>query len=87
MMVATYEGSLVVSGCASGVAILGELDVGSPQRQALYALGVVLVVAGIERAQGQARLLSPYATPVKRLTSLSSTGHQDWGTPLLKSSL
>lgn len=87
MMVATYEGSLVVSGCASGVAILGELDVVSPQRQALYALGVVLVVAGIERAQGQAPVLSPYATPVKRLTSLSSTGHQDWGTPLLKSSL
>jgi len=51
MMVATYEGAFVISGSASGCAVLGELDVVGPPQRALYALGVFLVVAGVLAAQ------------------------------------
>lgn len=70
MMVATYEGAVVVSGCASGVSVLGELDHISPSRRTWYTVGVLIVVIGVICAQeGQEieRALSPPTTPLSQV--------------------
>jgi len=51
MMVATYVGAFVTSGCLSGVCVLGELSRVSPPMRVLYTMGVLLVVSGIISAQ------------------------------------
>lgn len=95
MMVATYEGAFVVSGCASGVAVLGELDTVSLSRRTIYALGVFIAVVGVIGAQhrdenhdhdqesmcctNKAALIAP--APAHNVNSLRS---QPIGTPLLK---
>eukprot|EP00933_Yihiella_yeosuensis_P053421 TRINITY_DN5164_c3_g1_i1.p1 TRINITY_DN5164_c3_g1~~TRINITY_DN5164_c3_g1_i1.p1 ORF type:complete len:335 (+),score=28.04 TRINITY_DN5164_c3_g1_i1:76-1080(+) len=94
MMVATYEGAFVISGCASGVAILGELDVVSPQRRTIYALGVALVICGVASAQGKAPLVSPLTSPVpanktqciESMDNANVNGNGDHHVPLLKAS-
>lgn len=79
MMVATYEGAFVISGCASGCAVLGELDVVSPERRVLYAMGVSLVVCGVFGAQGIEVVRS---NPASLSNSLEDNDHHE---PLLTS--
>mmetsp|Transcript_154892 Transcript_154892/g.496319 ORF Transcript_154892/g.496319 Transcript_154892/m.496319 type:complete len:337 (+) Transcript_154892:143-1153(+) len=81
VMVATYEGAFVISGCASGIAVLGELDRLSPERRALYALGVFIVVGGVIAVQHGTleRALSPPVTPLP--DGKYTNGHSSTLTP------
>jgi len=73
MMVATYEGAFVISGCASGVAVLGELDSLPPSRVLLYTIGVFVVIGGVLAAQQCETSRAPTSTSTTGATTTSLT--------------
>jgi uncharacterized membrane protein len=66
-MVTIYEGSMIVSGCVSGTVVLLDLEDLEHWRVALYALSVVVVVAGMyvifsEEAKSKSSLMAGTAS-------------------------